>query len=91
MRRIIKSEKMADLIGHALAARTEMVRIASEFDALIRMASVPTPAIDRLNKYTDPAVQPVTDGSAQILMNWRSVLIGLCVLVGLILISILLL
>jgi 2-dehydropantoate 2-reductase len=90
MRRIFKSEKMADLIGHANAARTEMAQIASEFDALARMASVPTPAIDLLNKYADPAVQPVTDGSAGIMMNWRGVLIGLCVLAGLLLISMLL-
>jgi len=91
MRRIFKSEKMANLIGHAHAARLEMVQIACELKALVRKASVPTPAMDRLYTYTDPDVQPAADGSAQILMNWRGVWIGLIVLAGLILISTLLL
>jgi 2-dehydropantoate 2-reductase len=91
MRPIFKSDKMADLIGHAHAARIEMVQIGSEFKALARMASIPTPAVDRLFAYIDPDFQPVADGSAQILMNWRGVWIGLGVLAGLILILTLLL
>ena len=90
MRRIFKSEKMADLIGHAQAARDEMKQIADEFRVLARSTSVPTPAMDRLYTYIDPDVQPVADGSAQIPMNWRGVGIGLAVLAGLILISTLL-
>ncbi|MCK4577503.1 MAG: hypothetical protein KAU50_01855, partial [Candidatus Marinimicrobia bacterium] len=91
VRRVFKSEKMTDLIGHADAARDEMVQIADEFKALAQNTSVSTPAIDRLNTYIDPAVQPIADGSAQILMNWRGVWIGLGVLAGLVLISTLLL
>jgi 2-dehydropantoate 2-reductase len=91
IRRIFKSEKMADLIGHAQAARDEMKQIADEFKVLARSTSVPTPAMDRLYTYTDPAVPSVAEGSAQIAMNWRGVWIGLGVLAGLILISTLLL
>ena len=68
MRRIFKSEQMADLIGHAHAARDEMKQIAKEFKALSQNTSVPTPAMDRLFTYTDPDIQPVADGSAQIPM-----------------------
>jgi len=91
MRRIFKSEKMADLIGHAHAARDEMKQIADEFRVLARSTSVPTPAMDRLYTYIDQDVQPVADGSAQIPMKWCGVWIGLCLLAGLILISALIL
>jgi 2-dehydropantoate 2-reductase len=91
LRRIIKSEKMANLIGHAHAARDEMKQIADEFKVLARSTSVSTPAMDQLHTYTDPDVHPVADGSARITMNWRGVWIVLGVLAGLILISTLLL
>jgi 2-dehydropantoate 2-reductase len=91
MRRIFKSEQMADLIGHAHAARDEMKQICDEFKVLARSTSVPTPALDRLYTHIDPAVQPVADGSARISMNWCGVWIGLSMLSGLILISTLLL
>jgi 2-dehydropantoate 2-reductase len=71
--------------------RDEMKQIADEFKVLARSTSVPTPAMDRLYTYTDPAVPSVAEGSAQIAMNWRGVWIGLGVLAGLILISTLLL
>ena len=90
MRRIFKSEKMADLIGHAHATRDEMVQIAKEFKALAQNASVPTPAMDRLFTYTDPDIQPVADGSAQIPMKWRGVGIVLSALVVLIVVLIIL-
>ena len=90
MRRIFKSEKMADLIGHAHAARDEMVQIAKEFKALGQNASVTTPAMDRLFTYTDPDIQPVADGSAQIPMKWRGVGIVLSALVVLIVVLIIL-
>ena len=90
MRRIFKSEKMADLIGHAHATRDEMVQIAKEFKALAQNASVPTPTTDRLFTYTDPDIQPVADGSAQIPMKWRGVGIVLSALVVLIVVLIIL-
>jgi len=91
MRRIFKGEKMADLIGHAHAARDEMKQIADEFRVLARSTSVPTSAMDHLYTYIDPDVQPVADGSAQIPMKWRGVWIELGLLAGLFLISALIL
>jgi 2-dehydropantoate 2-reductase len=73
MRRIFKSDEMADLIGHAHAARDEMKQIADEFKILARSASIPTPALDRLHTYTDLDTQPVADGSTRISMKWRGV------------------
>jgi 2-dehydropantoate 2-reductase len=81
MRRIFKNEKMADLIGHANAARIEMVQIAGEFKVLARKASIPTPAMDRLFTYTDQDIQPIADGSAHIPMKWGGVGIVLSALV----------
>jgi hypothetical protein len=54
-----------------------MKHIADEFRALTRKTSVPTPALDRLYMYIDPATPPVPEGSAEIPLNWRSVWIGL--------------
>ena len=64
-------------VGHANAARHEMKQIANEFRALARKASVPTPAMDRLYAYIDPATPPVPEGSAEIPLNWRGAWIGL--------------
>lgn len=71
--------------GHAKAARHEMKQIADEFRTLARKTSVPTPAIDRLYTYIDPATPPVPEGSARIPVHWHGVWIGLGVLVALVL------
>jgi 2-dehydropantoate 2-reductase len=84
MRRIFKSKQMADLIGHAHAARNEMKQIADEFKVLARSSSIPTPAMKRLHAYIDPDFQPVADGSARIVMSWRGIGIGLFAVTGLI-------
>jgi 2-dehydropantoate 2-reductase len=76
--------------GHANAARHEMKQIADEFRALARTTSVPTPAMDRLYTYIDPATPPIPEGSAEIPLNWRSVWIGLGGLAALVLALILL-
>ncbi len=73
LKRIFKSEKMADLIGHAHAARDEMKQISDEFRALAQSTSVPTPAIDHLHTYLDPDIQPIADGGARILTKLRGV------------------
>lgn len=88
MRRIFKREKMADLIGHAHAARDEMKQIAKDFKVLAQNTSVPTPAMDRLYTYIDQDFQPVTDGSAQIPMKCGSVGIVLSALVVMIVVLI---
>jgi 2-dehydropantoate 2-reductase len=90
MRRIFKSDEMADLIGHAHAARDEMKQICDEFKVLARSTSVPTPAMNRLFIYTDPDTQPVADGSTRIVMSWRGVGIVLSALVVLIVVLIIL-
>ena len=66
---IFKREKLAELIGHAHAARDEMKQLVDEFRILAQSTSVPTPAIDRLYPYTDPNVRPVADGSDLKLMK----------------------
>jgi len=90
MRRVFKSDEMADLIGHAHAARNEMKLIDDEFKFLARSTSVPTPALDQLYTHTDPDLQPVADGSTRISMNWRGVGIVLSALVVLIVVLIIL-
>jgi 2-dehydropantoate 2-reductase len=76
--------------GHANAARHEMKQIADEFRTLARKTSVPTPAMDRLYTYIDPATSPVPEGSARIPLNWRGVWLGLGGLAALVLALILL-
>lgn len=51
VRRIFRSEQMADFLGHAQATRVELTQIADEFMALGRAASLPTPSVDRLYQY----------------------------------------
>jgi 2-dehydropantoate 2-reductase len=89
MRRAFKSEQMADLIGHAHAARNEMKQITTELRALARTTSVPTPAMDRLFACTAPDIQLVADGSAQIPLKWGGMGIAIGALAALIVVLIL--
>ena len=74
MRRLFNTKTAEiEVAGHANAARNEFEHLADEFRALARTTSVPTPAIDRLYTYIDPAVPPLPEGSAQISPSWRSV------------------
>jgi 2-dehydropantoate 2-reductase len=68
------------MFEHADAAQDEIKHLADEFMALKRQTSVPTPAMDRLYAYFDPATPRMPDGSAEIPLNWREVEIGLGVL-----------
>ena len=77
MRRATQSETASLKIGHALEARHEMGTIAEEIRTLAAAASVPTPALDRLHQYLDPAAQTVPDGSAEIPVNWNAVWMAL--------------
>lgn len=86
MRRTLNTKTAETVMaGHANAARDEFKQLTDEFKALARTTSVPTPAMDRLCTYFDPAVPPVPDGSTRIPMNWRGVWAGLGVLAGLVL------
>jgi 2-dehydropantoate 2-reductase len=74
MRRLLNTKTAEiEIAGHANAARDEFKHLAGEFRTLARNTSVPTPAMDRLYTYIDPAVPPLPEGSAQIPLSWRSV------------------
>jgi 2-dehydropantoate 2-reductase len=78
LRRIMDTEfAEIGLAGHANAAQDEMSALATEFRTLVDRASIPTPALDRLFAFFDPAVQPLPAGSAQMAMDWRGVWLAL--------------
>ena len=58
---------------HANAARGEMRQLAAEFQSLVRAAGLPTPAIDALSAYLDPAQPVVPEGQAGLRVDWRGV------------------
>ncbi len=76
-RRMVESDTTSIKIGHALAARNEMRTLADEFRELIQKADVRTPSIDILNRYVDPQVEPIPDGSSEISINWNGVWLAL--------------
>lgn len=57
------------LLGHAKAGHDEITHLRDEFLVLVRGTSVPTPAIDELRRYLDPAYPRIPDGSAAIRMR----------------------
>ena len=59
-------EEMAELIGHADAARDEMKQLADDFRNLAQSISVPTPAIDHLYRYIDPDIDSIITRSSQL-------------------------
>jgi ketopantoate reductase len=59
------------MLEHADAAQDEIRHLVGEFDELIRQAGIPTPVIDGLKKYFDPATPPLPEGSAEIPLDWR--------------------
>ncbi len=71
------------LSSHANSARDEMQQLTDEFDALARESGVPTPSVDRLAAYVDPAMPLVSEGAAALPMDWRGVWLGLAALAGL--------
>jgi hypothetical protein len=72
------------IAAHARTARDEMRHLSEEFKVLTKAAGVPTPAIDRLRLYLDPAVPAIAEGSTRLSMDWRSVTAWLEAFVGLI-------
>jgi len=70
--------------GHANVARDEFEELADDFRSLARSSTVPTPAMDQLYQYIDPTVPIVSDGKAEMTMDWRGVWIGLGALAGLV-------
>jgi 2-dehydropantoate 2-reductase len=71
------------LTGHALAAPDELKHLTDEFMVFARQSGIPTPNIERLYAYFDPATPRMPPGRATIPMDYRSIAIGLGVLAGL--------
>lgn len=75
LRELSKKEEMKiSGVGHALAARDEMKHLTDEYFALVRPQGGPTPVLDELYRYYDPATPPVPDGKREIPLNWNGVL-----------------
>jgi hypothetical protein len=49
----------------------ERRRLKMKILALKRQTSIPTPAIDHLYIYFDPAANPMPEGSAWLPLDWR--------------------
>lgn len=73
------------LVAHAREARDEMREIAAQFQEMARLAGTPTPAMDELFAYADPAVQPMPEGTANIGLEWRGLVLGIGMIAGLVL------
>lgn len=70
---------------HANAARDEMAELAADLRALAAGTGVPTPAMECLAAYVDPAVAPAPVGSARIPMSWHGAWLALVAVGGLVL------
>lgn len=64
---------------HTNAVGDEMRTIADELRVLVVQSGVPTPNLDRLSTYLNPAMPPMPDGSRALSLNWAGVLWGLLV------------
>ncbi len=83
LQRWIRDPKMEiALVGHANAARDELKQLTDEFLDIARTTAVPTPNIERLYPYFDPATPLIPDGSREIPLDWREVAIGAGALLG---------
>lgn len=75
---LARGPRRADLQAHGIVLddaqtgrrTTTYVRVV---DALARTAAVPTPALERLTRYLDPATPPLPEGSAHLPLRWRGV------------------
>lgn len=76
-RRLVDPRVRVAMPEHAAAAQDEIKHLADEFRFLAQQTSIPTPAIDRLSCYFDPAEPLMPEGSAEIPLDWRRVWLGL--------------
>lgn len=81
-RMLIDPRMRVAMTEHAQAAHDEVKNLANEFITLARQTTVPTPAIDRLYEYFDPAKSPMPEGSAKIPLEWSGVWLGAGALAG---------
>ncbi len=70
-KRIADPKMRIAMLEHGAAAQDEIEHLANEFMTLKQQTSIPTPAIDRLSAYFDPATPPLPEGSAQLPLDWR--------------------
>jgi len=63
-RRLVDPLMRVAMVEHAEAAHDEVLHLADEFLVLARQTAVPTPAIDQLYTYFDPAAPRMPEGSA---------------------------
>ncbi len=82
-RRLPTRQSELMLARHANAARDEMQQIADEFQVLAESANVPTPAINCLYTYINPAAPPAAENSQHIPLDWSGVWASAAVLLGL--------
>ena len=74
------------MLEHGEAAQDEIKHLADEFNVLKRQTTIPTPAMDRLYAYFDPATPPLPEGSAELPLDWRSLWMGAGMLAGILVI-----
>jgi len=85
LQRMLATEWATTVMAHhANAARDELQQLADEFRALARASGIPTPTLDRLYAYVDPATPPAPEGVAALPLDWHGVWIGVAALVGLV-------
>jgi 2-dehydropantoate 2-reductase len=70
-KRLVDPRIRVAMLEHSEAAQDEIKHLADEFIALKRQTPVPTPAIDHLYMYFDPATQPIPEGNARLPLDWR--------------------
>lgn len=68
------------MLEHGKAAQDEIKHLADEFITLTKQTAIPTPYIDRLYSYFDPATPPLPEGSAQLPLDWKFLWISVGVL-----------
>ncbi len=81
-KRLVDPRIRVALLEHGEAAQDEIKHLADEFITLKHRTTVPTPAIDRLYVYFDPAAQPMPEGSAWLPLDWRFLWVVAGVLAG---------
>jgi 2-dehydropantoate 2-reductase len=81
--RLLRQDLYQYALAHAPHMRPELLGLATDFQALARLKSVPTPNMDRLCALLDPSASPLPEGSARLPLDWRPVWAALAVLSGL--------
>ncbi len=81
--RLRTGEARSSIEGHSAAARDEIEHVAAELLAHLHAAGTPTPAIDQLLPYVDPAFPTWPDGARDLPIRWGGVVGPLLVAVAL--------